>query len=170
MVGEKSSKDKLNKTLLFITDLFNNNNINNWFISYGTLLGIIRENSCIENDDDIDICCNIKDYLKIKNILINNKINLILNEKHILKTRESLNYCSIDFYLCEIDNKYNFNDKWNGVIWSNCYLNGKQIEYKWNNIILYIPNNYEKKLEGRYGKNWKIPQNSKGPEPIKKIL
>ena len=29
---------------------------------------------------------------------------------------------------------------------------------KWNNIDLILPNNYEKKLERTYGKNWRTPQ------------
>ena len=40
----------------------------------------------------------------------------------------------------------------------------------WNENILYLPFNYEKKLINRYGKNWRIPQNSKGPMPHKTIL
>ena len=53
MVGKKNDKILLNKTLLFIIKLLNDNNIKNWFIGYGTLLGIIRENSCIDGDDDV---------------------------------------------------------------------------------------------------------------------
>ena len=41
--------------ILFIVTLLNDNNIDKWFVCYGTLLGLVRENSCIDNDDDIDI-------------------------------------------------------------------------------------------------------------------
>ena len=54
-MGNNNSQEKLNNTLIKITNLLNENNIHDWFIGYGTLLGIVREDSCIENDDDIDI-------------------------------------------------------------------------------------------------------------------
>jgi phosphorylcholine metabolism protein LicD len=38
-----------------IVNLLISMKIENWFIGYGTLLGIIRDESCIEGDDDIDI-------------------------------------------------------------------------------------------------------------------
>ena len=55
MAGKKETSVKLNKTLLFLITLLNDNNIKNWFVCYGTLLGLVRENSCIDNDDDIDM-------------------------------------------------------------------------------------------------------------------
>ena len=69
MIGIKNPQEKLNGTLLIIARLLNSNNITNWFAGYGTLLGIIREGSCINNDDDVDIICNRDDYDAIKNIL-----------------------------------------------------------------------------------------------------
>jgi len=73
MVGKKWSKQLLNDTLTFIIKLLNDNNINininNWFIAYGTLLGIVRENSCINGDDDIDIVIDNTNYEQVtKNI------------------------------------------------------------------------------------------------------
>jgi len=40
---------------------------------------------------------------------------------------------------------------------------------KWNNITLNLPNNYKKKLENIYGKDWEIPRQWNGPS-LKKIL
>ena len=40
--GNHNSKEKLNQTLLYICNILNSNNINDWFIAYGTLL-IIRK-------------------------------------------------------------------------------------------------------------------------------
>jgi len=72
--------------------------------------------------------------------------------------------------LAEVDGYGNFHDSWEKVMWSNCYNSeNKLIGYKWNNTILHIPFNYEKKLINRYGDNWYIPQNTKGIYP-KKIL
>ena len=72
MAGPKNNQISLNKTLMFIIKLLNDNNIKNWFIGYGTLLGIIRENSCIDGDDDIDIIIDISNYDVVKQLLIEN--------------------------------------------------------------------------------------------------
>ena len=169
------SKEKLNNTLKYISNLLNKSLIDDWFIGYGTLLGIIRENSCIDGDDDIDIIINKIYYDQIKSLLIANDFEIdydhgINDSKDILKTKERENYSSIDFYMADVDNNGNFNDKWEDVIWSNCYYNNKLIRYTWNNIELQIPNNYKSKLINRYGETWYIKQKTKGPTPPKKII
>lgn len=88
-----------------------------------------------------------------------------------VKTLENNNYCSVDFYMASNDGKGNFKDIWENVTWSECYNEKNElIQHMWNENILYLPFNYEKKLINRYGKNWRIPQNSKGPMPHKTIL
>ena len=169
--GNTNTKEKLNKTLVFISKLLNQNNIKNWFIGYGTLLGIIRGNSCIEGDDDIDIICDINDSENIKKILKDNGILLdSVSNKNITKTKETEKYSSIDFYNSVIDCNGGFKDNWENVLWSNCYKNKKLVEFKWNNTYLYLPNNYKQKLVNRYGDKWRVPQKTKGPSPRKKII
>jgi len=165
MAGNRNSKEKLNNTLFFIAQLLNNNKIIKWFIGYGTLLGIIRENSCINNDDDIDIICNSNDLKNIIKILKDN--NIIFEtyknkeKKTLIKTKETDVLVSIDLYMANIDKKGNYYEPRERIIWSNCYLNGELIKLEWNETILYLPNNAEQKLVGRYGKNWKIPKQIK---------
>ena len=65
MAGKKTDKEKLNRTLEKVCFILNKNNINDWFIFFGTLLGIVRENSCIQGDDDLDIMINC-DYEKLR--------------------------------------------------------------------------------------------------------
>ena len=172
MAGAKHSSKFLNHTLFFIISLLHENNMSNWFIAYGTLLGIIRNNSCIEGDDEVDIVIDISHYDILKDILIKSGIEIeygygIYNSRQILKTKANKNYCSIDFYMASIDTNFNYHDKWENVIWSNCH---ELIEYNWKNITLYVPNNYETKLIKRYGENWRIPDDSKGVIPKKKVL
>jgi hypothetical protein len=177
MAGIKNSTEKLNKTLLFIAKLLIDNNITNWFIGYGTLLGIIRENNCINGDDDIDIIIDDRYFDDIHALLAKNNITTtkrfgINNSRSIIKTVDTNEYASIDFY-CAKYNKYttSFNDVWEKVEWSNCKNNNNSFNtVKWNNIDLNIPCNHEIKLERRYGKNWRIPQNNKGPNPRLKII
>ena len=173
--GKRVSKETLNKTLEFISKLLNKNSINDWFIGYGTLLGIIRENSCIDGDDDIDILINKTYYDKVKILLLANSFEIdyghgINDSKDILKTKEREGYSSIDFYMADVDNNGNFNDKWSRIIWSNCYKDKKLIKYNWNNIQLPIPNNYKSKIINRYGNDWYIKQDKKVPIPPEMIL
>lgn len=165
MTGNKHPKKKLNDTLFFIVKLLNDNNIDNWFIAYGTLLGIIREESCIDNDDDVDIICDSNDFNKLVTILKDNSILFDLHKRKkkysVIKTKDTDKLASIDLYMGEIDKNGNYYEPQERIIWSECYLNKKLIQKQWNNIILNIPNNYEKKLIDRYGNDWKIPKNIK---------
>ena len=176
MTGAKFNKTLLNNTLMFIIKLLNDNNINNWFIGYGTLLGIIRENSCIDGDDDIDIIIDKSNYDVVKQLLIKTGIDFdfghgIGENTNILKTLETNNYCSIDFYMAIVDENGNFIDTWENVIWTKCYNEKNELlKHIWNGNILYSPFNYETKLINRYGENWRIPQNNKGPTPRALIL
>lgn len=176
MGGNSETKKKLNKTLEFIIKLLNKNNITDWFVGYGTLLGIIRENSCIHNDNDIDIVIKKDNYDNLKKILEDNEFKIeygrkINDSRDILKTKATNIYASIDFYMADVDEEGNFYDPWEDVIWSNCYdNNNKLLEKKWKELTLYIPNNYIEKLENRYGLNWKTPQKSRGPTPRKKKI
>ena len=73
--------------------------------------------------------------------------------------------------MCDVDNNGNFNDVWNNVIWSNCYVSKNTlINIKWNGKVLYLPNNYVEKLINRYGDDWNIPKKSKGIIPPKRVL
>ena len=82
MVSKKESSEILNKTLLTIVTLLNDNNIKKWFVCYGTLLGLVRENSCIDNDDDIDIIIHKSNYDIVRKILIENNFKFYLVVTH----------------------------------------------------------------------------------------
>lgn len=174
MAGFKETKKRLNKTLIYIINLLQKNNIINWFIAYGTLLGIIRDNSCIENDDDIDIIFDKNDYHKFKKLLIENNFKITHdynNKKIFLKTMRDDNYTSIDFYGAIIDEKRGYYDTWEKVIWSECLNEKNEIKHIiWNELNIPIPYNHEIKLINRYGSDWKIPKPSKGVKPRKRII
>jgi hypothetical protein len=176
MAGDKNDKAKLNNTLLFLIKLLNANNIKDWFIGYGTLLGIVRENSCINGDDDIDIIISNKHYDVVKKLLIDSNLTLesdgwSFETRGIIKTHPTPEYCSIDFYIAEIDAQGNFIDPWEKVIWSNCYNHENSlVEYIWNGEKLYLPFNFETKLLNRYGEDWRTPMDTKGPIPRKEII
>lgn len=168
--GPNVDKHILNYTLKNLVDIFNKHNINGWFIGYGTLLGIIRENSCIDKDDDIDILINKKYINKIIKLLQNYNYDVKYHKsgkfykikdnnfnKDFLRI-EKKNYAPIDFYLCDVING-DYHDNYENIIWKNCE---KLIHYKWNNVILNLPNEPQIKLKNIYGDDWKIPKKSKG--------
>ena len=174
MGGRATTQAKLNNTLKFIAGLLNDNGIKNWFIAYGTLLGIVRENACIVGDDDVDIVCDGEDYDKIKKIMTDNSLSIeygrkIKDSRSILKTIATREYGTVDFYMATISEAGDFHDKWENVIWSDCFVDGDLIEHAWNDVMLYLPNNHTTKLTGRYG-NWKIPEKTKGLSPKALIL
>jgi phosphorylcholine metabolism protein LicD len=176
MVGRAQTSEKLNRTLLFIITLLNDNNIKNWFICYGTLLGLVRENSCIDGDDDVDIIVDKYYYDSLKKILIENNIKLdyghgINDSKNILKTVETPEYASIDIYMGDFNDENVF-DKWNGLNIKDCYLDKKNktfIEKNWNGQNVYYPNNSERILFNRYGNDWNIKKNKKIPQTMKDL-
>tara|TARA_B110000285_G_C14739892_1_gene430262 strand:- start:102 stop:632 length:531 start_codon:yes stop_codon:yes gene_type:complete len=176
MAGKTNGKELLNKTLLFILKLLNENNINNWFIAYGTLLGIIREDSCIQGDDDIDIVMDKNNYDILKQLLMENGFEMeyghtIGKSRDIIKTKDNEKYCTIDFYMAAVDSIGNFDDRWENVVWSKCYDDNKKLIHRiWKGTDLYLPFNYETKIINRYGESWKVPQNTKGPNPKKRII
>lgn len=165
--GNKQSQQKLNRTLKFIVQLLHKNNINDWFVCYGTLLGLIRENNCIDGDDDIDIIVEKKNYKKIKNLLLTHNLEIENYDNRILKTKETNEYASIDIYMADY-NEDNIFDLWNKLTIQNCYLNKKKkfIEIKWKGEKVYIPNNYKKILVNRYGNDWMIKKNEKVPQTM----
>ena len=176
MTGSKETSEKLNKTLLFLITLLNDNNIKNWFACYGTLLGLVRENSCIDNDDDIDIIIEKSNYDIIKNILIENNFKLeydygIKDSKHIIKTISTSDYSSIDIYMGDYNNNI-VKDLWNNLTIKDCFLDTENktfIEQKWNGQTIYYPNNYERILMNRYGNEWKIKKDEKIPQTMEEL-
>ena len=92
-----------------------------YFVFFGTLLGLVRENNIIKNDDDIDFYINIKDRDKLIEILNKNSVitdlNLSVNKtKCFLQAYRVINNKNavIDFYFYEVssDNSY-IVEKWN---------------------------------------------------------
>jgi len=157
MAGIKTNKKKLNHTLEKVCDILNNNDINDWFIFFGTLLGVVRENSCIKGDDDLDIMIN-HDRQKLGSIFEKNGFKFkpknfgINDQKKLLKTLPSRIYTSVDFYLCDVNDKNYFSP------WQNVEVQNVEIEtIQWRDTQINIPNNSESLLEKIYGENWRTP-------------
>lgn len=163
MGGESTSKEKLNRTLEKVCGILNENNVSDWFIFFGTLLGITRENSCIEGDDDLDIMIDYS-YEELRSIFekegfsfVEDKV--IKNPSTILKTKQCDKYASIDFYICETNEAGDFYTPWHRVL----ATQSRPIRSKrWRSVILNLPNSYLEKIIAMYGEDWKIPKHNAG--------
>jgi len=172
MVGKSETTEVLNNTLLSVIKLLNGNDISEWFICYGTLLGIVRENNCIDKDDDVDIIIHKSHYNKVKNILIENNFKIehrwVGNSKNIIKTvSEPGKYASVDIYMADFKDTSVF-DLWNRLTITDCFIDSSKLFLKreWQGETVYLPNNYVKILNNRYGDSWKIKKNIKVPQSM----
>lgn len=156
--------------LIFITKIIKNLE---YFVFFGTLLGLVRDNNLIKNDDDIDFYINIKERSKLIAILKKNSVNIDFNlsinkEKCFLQAYRVINnkIAVIDFYFYEnsLDDLYII-EKWNFEGITNDpskYLRTpkifthpiKKINIKSHKIN--FPSKPEYVCEFLYGKNWTI--------------
>ena len=159
MAGSAQPVEKLNHTLIYFVNLLNELEVEDWFISYGTLLGMVRDNSCIDGDDDIDICVHEKHFSIIKKKLDDLKFKphpiAPQNTNGILKTLDTEELCSIDFYFCSVNEEGDYHDKWERVTWSKCTDEQGEIpSVLFENTKINIPHGSVTKLENRYGPTW----------------
>jgi len=154
MYKQKTSADKLNKTLRAVSNILNDNNINEWFIMFGTLLGIVREDNCIDGDDDLDIMIH-HDYHQLRNIFESSgyEFEPHRKSKNILKSLSSEQHASFDFYMCEISDDNTYYSPWQNVQVDNVSI----VQQKWCDCNINLPNDAEVKLEKMYGEDWRTP-------------
>jgi hypothetical protein len=174
MAGKLTDQARLNYTLCYYADILLAAEISDWFIGYGTLLGLIREENCIDGDDDVDILINKIHYDQLKMLLDQRNVDIeyghgIGKSRDILKTKPTSVLGSIDFYCCKVDGS-NYHDIWERAIWYNC-LDPDTKKFpikKWRNRPINIPHRAIEKLECRYGE-WRKPSKSKkaGKSPNK---
>ncbi|AOV62155.1 hypothetical protein BOW86_gp226 [Synechococcus phage S-CAM7] len=173
MAGYPEKAEKLNTTLLWTLDLLETRGIDKWFVSYGTLLGLIRDGSCIDGDDDVDICID-KDcwddvYDPIKKL---NRLNEQYVKENIIITKRTATYSQVDFYCCDVNEQGDFNDTWEDVIWSRCYNESDKIPtIEFQGRHLNVPHNAIEKLSKRYGSTWnqRIKRGTEAGDGYRKI-
>ena len=144
-----------------------------YFVFFGTLLGLVREKSLIKNDDDIDFYVNIKERNKLIKILKDNSINVDLElkvnkNKSFLQVKREINSKSaiVDFYFFEDDlDEHHIIEKWNfegGTHIPSKHLRIPKIfthpiqEKEINSIKINFPAEPIYLCEFLYGKNWRV--------------
>lgn len=159
MAGKPQKSEKLNNTLIKVVKKFEERGIKNWFLAYGTLLGIARENSCIDGDDDIDICLDFQEWESGRDALESiGKTRVVHMQKgnlnssvRFMRLFASKNNLDVDIYVCDVSRFNNYYDMHEKVIWQNCTPFEK---IKWRGVTLQLPKNYLNKLKNRYGDTW----------------
>ena len=145
------------ENLLLLKSILDNNNVL-FLLSFGTLLGAVREHDFISHDEDIDLIMFKKDlpkFLSLLFVLRENGFEIVRYESRgflsIMRKGEyidfyffedypedrSLTYCCRDMY-----SKKRFEDT-------------TEIEFLGDKFR--VPRDYEKYLEFYYGSNWRTP-------------
>lgn len=152
-----------NKSLLVMSKLLKKNKID-VFPFYGTLLGLVRDGTCIENDDDIDFLVNIDEKEKIISLFKSLGLKIVVNKENFTQITYLIDRQVVlcDFYFYSLKEE-TLIEKWNFFgretdpnfhihFKKNLFFPSKAM--LWNEIDLKIPNQPEEILEMCYGDRW----------------
>lgn len=152
-----------------------------YFMTFGTMLGIVRDNKFLPFDDDLDIAIEENELFsweKLENVLKENgfkvKHRFSYKTKITEETFVDINNVSIDFFLHEQNEdgfRYSyFYERKEGKIYPSPNMFSVQkmcmpkldkvIMQKVNGIDYPVPSNFDDFLKHFYGPSWKIPDPS----------
>jgi len=147
-------------------DAFNRCDIDYW-VDFGTLLGIIRENDIILGDLDVDICVvespELHEKMKMaKHILEKKGYRVTKEEWDAYRVKKYYHFA--DIYINKRNRKENI---YNGAEGDKSDISIDYIEPKsiirWKNVDVKCPSKIDETLVYRYGSDWKTPRhNHKG--------
>lgn len=145
----------------------------NYYCSFGTLLGLVRDNKFISNDLDIDLGFvedNNFSWSKIetavKNIGMKFEHQFILDDSKVTEKTYSKNGVSVDFFVYELNDKKIFSHTYVSRDDDDYICDVQLVELPIPNSVIYkeikgykfpIIDNYDEYLTCCYGKSWKIP-------------
>ena len=146
---------------------FNICDIDYW-VDFGTLLGIIRENDIILGDNDVDICVvespELHEKMKMAKYILEKKGYKVIKEDWDAYRVRKYRYPYADIYINKINREKNI---YNGAEGDKSDISIDYIEPKsivtWKNVDVKCPSKIDETLVYRYGSDWKTPRcNYKG--------
>ena len=165
MISKKKMQKQNFENLLEVSSLIKDFE---YFISYGTLLGIVRDKKIIMGDDDVDFMVNFKSkksLLKkmklLKSFKLNKKVSNNYFSQFIKITKGIKTFVDFYFYLNDSKKNYivdrhnwlgNINDERFGLHFPKKIIFPINKKNKFN-----IPKNSKKVCQYLYGKTWSIP-------------
>lgn len=158
------SSENNNKNLIIISKILNKNGVD-FFPFYGTLLGLVREDSCIDGDDDIDLMVSYDDRDRIYEIMSGLGMKNTDGGRNFLQFTYRIKDQPViaDFYLFEEEDEYLI-ERWNFFGRErdenySVHFDKKQIfplsKIEWRGVELKMPNDPESVVEYCYGKEWR---------------
>lgn len=147
-----------------------------FFFSFGTLLGIVRENDLIKHDMDLDIVIYIMDNIELTKV--HNALKTIGSRKKYQYEVEGVGIVEETYLLngVRFDLFFDFKEENQDIVYGLYRERGKKydqyqmdvvkyrlsgveriIKIDFHDVLINIPQNPEKYLEETYGPNWRIP-------------
>ena len=149
----------------------NKYNVDYW-VDFGTLLGIVREQDIIFGDNDVDVVLVQSPLLEQQMKYVTNDLNAMgykcKNEETWDAYRTYTTFgLFVDMYINKKDDDIKVYLGSTGETSNISYsLIGTPIYIKWNNIDVKVPENVHDVLVFRYGEDYMIPKNGfKGRNP-----
>lgn len=157
-LGIKPIDKKIAKeNLLLVKSIFDKNNLL-FLLSFGTLLGAVREHDFIDHDEDIDLIMFKKDmprFLSLLFVLRDNGFEIARYESRgflsIIRKGEYIDFYFFEDYEKDPSLSYCCRDMYPKKLLEDV------IDIEFQGTTFKAPKEYEKYLEFNYGQNWRTP-------------
>ena len=165
VVIQDTTRNILRKIAINTIKLFNKYNVEYW-VDFGTLLGIIRENDIILGDTDVDICIldtksNHEKMKLVKNDIEKLGFKVTKEKWRAYRVKKSIFFA--DIYI----NKFDYKNKlYLGAVGNNQNVSfdligtPKTIVWKKYNLPVKVPENTHEVLVWRYGNDYMVPKHN----------
>ena len=165
-VSRKTNEDNLKFISCFLKDI-------EWFIFFGSLLGVVRDGRLIDQDDDIDIYVNYSYREEVLRRIESSNSQVTINNKFFIQLNRIVNgeRGCIDLYFYTQERGDFILERWN--FFGLC--DNEHYHLKLSNLLIYpiknvnfngdfinVPNQSEKLVRILYGRKWNTPLKKDG--------